>query len=481
MSNDDPYKHEAATASKEQRLAARREGGSDAEFLDDVTSFFIPNTSFSKARPHDVEFVDINPVNDPKFGQQVKFEIGSEGYAGLVALELHIKLPRLANRLTETNGAYFHPEDGAAYTTAGGLVADILRWVPYVGEQFQGGENDHLTFSFMNTPIRETTVQQIHNKRVLCAHDKATHKYDNYKNAVGAISDESEVPRRYSALLWTPHGVDGIDYSRIIPMHAFSIPLGVSWKVPKIVDLIQTNILAPGTNVVALTENGDLGGQPEVFIRAMYINMEKSERAKLANTVLNEGLTFKVQQSMTMEKVYVAGDGAKTVEVPLKYAENPVVYMVATVRMVDDTKAVGEEADHATLDRTFNSNIVQNPDRYNYLPIDSWQLKDANKSLTGKWSAGQWKTSPLGHTNFFPSTPVCDRAVLTFAVRPGNEAHASGHIGFTHMTDPKLVLELPALPAEEAGGTRVVEVHAFCHNFLTLKKNKMTRHYVEAI
>lgn len=474
--SSDPQKQQPITVGKDVRLAYARVGVNDAVYLHPNNSAFQPEVPFN-VRNYFFETIDVTPVdNASNFGDLARWRFGKEGYSVLQGAELVTTLPRLGDALA-TN---IHP-GGAGYGGAGG-AGTFLNWKPFVGECLLGGnDSNRLFFRYLQNTLREVSPTEIHWKRRLCQDSQGTARRAQYLTAVGATQLSGLIAQIITTKLWLPWASDEVQYHKPWPMHAFGTPTDMEFRMPALVDLVETDIATPATNVVALTTGGTVGGQPDCFLRLYYFNHEKTERQKLADLVNRpKGLTYQTCQSVSSSLQTVAGDPLQSVDISLKFSRNPAVFVVATCRMLDDTKSAGQTATHNDTNAPARSvgAIVQRPDPFRLQPVDSWALLDGQNLITPRQSARQFLLSDqTGHANFFPSAAEANLCVVPLSISPCVEDNGLGHTNFNNMNEPILRLFLPAQAATETGGTRVVQVHVFERNKVTGVKNQIVRHY----
>lgn len=466
----DPQKDSLIGVSVDTRLMSSAASIQDPEFTHDKNSMFVPRGSYSH-RIHYGEQLDFSPVNNQcSFGQPIKFRIGQEGKSALVGMELIATWPKIVDN---AGGANLHPSEGG-YAGAG----TFIQWKPYLGENMIGHheEPNTLTMKHISDPLHEYSALNLHIRRRLCMDDVGSNKRAQYENAVARVSDSTVSTVITTTHLWSFWGLDGENaFHRPFPTHAHGFPFEINFKIPTIAQLVQSDVAA--ANLIALTASAATGGQPDIFVRCFYINLEKAEKASLANLIHRpKGLTYPVTRVVREARVQFTGNGAQTVDISLKATQNACYCLVGIVRMLDDTKAVGETATHNDTNVPARSTglVVRRPNFVNFQGIDSWQVMDGAKTYTNRITGRQWRVGNLlSHTTHFKSTPLLNVAVAPLSLKPDIQDAGMGHITFSALTTPIFRLWVPALPSTETGGTRIADVEAWERNLLTMVRGKI--------
>lgn len=461
--NQDPQQDNHLTVGLDQRLALARVTPLDSEFWSEDASQFLPKP-FQCIRNFTRVKTDILPVTgtaNAPFGQFVTFKYGQEGFPNLYGAELHFTLPKLGNAAQ----ANAHPLD-AGY---GGAATDYIDWVPYIAEQLYCGR-EPVRHRFSTETLRSHTADGLHIKRALCMDTEGTQKRAAYNNCVGAIADSANQIVRYRIQVWLPHGIDDVSKNQILPVQAFGQEFTLTFKMPTLLQCIQTNIATPATNIVV----SPTGSVPTVFMRLLYLATEKAERGTFANHVLSaQGLTYMTMHIARETVVTTTGStAAVTVTVPIKNFQNPSVFVAWVIRITDDLKAAGDTATHqdtnAPRPRSSAGLIVQAPNPTRFMAWDSYCFFDGGNRITSKRGQDDWQNSTIdGFTNFFPGDFSTNIGAHTFSEHPTVENHGLGHFSFTACSNPMLKIDLPALPTADSNSAAVRQV-----DVLSYERNK---------
>lgn len=464
--NLDPQQNRLNQDGKEGNLSRYITGIQAADHMDDeATLFTLPAERTS--RPYYRDHRDIEFENTPRFGQKGVFKLKNEGYGLVSGLEFVMKLPRLGDNSQPVATA--HPDD-VGYGGGG----NFLRWQRYIGEFMLGGLDGKIAWRHGTEYVRTTTPEELHTKRLLCTDDIGTAKRNVYDNAVLRIEQDADEEVWLYIPLWVPWGIDGISLNHQWPSHATGVPLSCEINFPRLLQCIQTDVAA--SNVRVITDGAfDNQGTFTAFIRAHYNVVSVVERNEWANKTFEiGGLANRVLHSVSEQKVTTTQTGAHTVKIDLEASLNPIVFMVASVRMADDNKEVGvaHEAADVRADPRSVGGVIARPDWLRKLPIDAWYLLDNGQRISPVFSSGYYNNSTFGHCSMFPSSaPGPEHAVVSFSWAPYLEEHGLGHQMPTASTKLQLALELPALPTAEAAlTTREVVLHTYERNRVALER-----------
>lgn len=452
--NNDPQFNRLVTDGKESNLHRVISAPQAPDHLDDENSLFLPSASVNYRPYFPNEHRDVEPESAVRFGGQATFRIGNEGYGALARMELHVKLPVIGD--SAGGVANPHPLD-VGYAGAG----TFIDWQPYIGELLNGGLEGQVRIQQGTEVLRTYDCEGIHVKRRLCMDNEGSNKRAAYENGVGRLSASTQSELWLVIPVWSQWGTDDTNYNQMFPTQAFGVPTTIKIDIPRLGQLVQTDVAASNLRVV---ENGSYdtqGNLSTMFMRLHFVVTNTAERVAFANLTLREGgLSYKVMHSVKEAKFLTTTTTAHTVKVPIERSQNPCAFLVAYVRALDDTKAVGEtsEADDARIQPRSSGGVIQRPDAFRYLPISAYYLEDSGKRITPVWSPGTWNSSQMGHVNYFPSTPVDEWACIVFTISPTLENHGMGHTNFSASHKPQLVLELPAIDAAVEGAISTREV-----------------------
>lgn len=460
------------TVGLDQRLALARVTPLDSEFWSETSSQFLPKP-FQTIRNFTRQTTDILPITgtaSSPFGQFVTFKFGNEGFPNLYGAELHITLPKLV----DSGAASLHPEEGG-YAGTG----TYLRWVPYVAERFLAGSGESAKYRFSTETLRSHVAEGMHVKRALCMDTEGTQKRAAYNNCVGAIPDSAVSTTRYRIQLWLPHCTDDVNKNQILPVQAFAQEFQLSFKVPTLLQLIQSDITT-STNIVT----SPLNTHPQIFMRLLYLVTEKAERGTFANQVLSaQGLTYMTMHVARETSVTTTGStAAVSVTIPIKNSANPAAFCAWIVRFTADLMSVGDTSTHADTNvppRTVGG-LIKRPNWTNFLPWDSVCFFDGGNRITDKRGQDDWQNSTVnGFTCFFPGDFSTNIGVHTFTEHPTVENHGLGHISFTAFQSAKMILDLPALPSTESStaAVRQVDLMYFERNKCFMSNGNIVRLY----
>lgn len=469
----DPYESQQLTIGVDQHLALTRAHVLDAFYINEKASQFLPKPA-TNIRPYRRMTKDVQPTGSSStlvaFGQNIKFNIGNEGLPNLAAVEIHIELPKIV----DSGAANLHPADGG-YAGA----ATYINWVPYTGERFLGGGGEPLRWRYGTEVLRTYTCEGIHIKRQLTMDAEGTTKAAAYRNAVGALPDTCAAVRRYQIALWMPHAPDEMNNHQLLPVQAFAQEFQISWKVPTISELVNSDIAATANMVV--DPAGSSG--PKVFARLHFVVTEKAERGTLANMCLSsEGLGFQTMHIARETPTTVSGAGAQTVTIDLKNSNNPCVFLAFGVRMLDDTAKHGDAGTNDThVPARTVGGLVKRHNWTNWHPWESYQLFDGGSAITDKRNYTDWVNSTCaGLSNYFPCDLGTYLGVIPFSDWPTVENHGLGHLSIATCTNPKLKIGLPAIStydSTEAGTSRIVDIFYFERNLVHMKDGNIIRSF----
>lgn len=455
--NQDPYQDQQINVGTDYRLMLNQVGPLDPEYWSEEDSQFLPKSSMAIRNyvlaTKDVMASNNGTVNVP-FNSLTTFKFGNEGLPNVLGAEMHIKLPQLG----DSGAANAHPL-AAGYAGAG----TMLRYVPYVAERYIcGSQQEPLRFRFLNETLRAYTSEGLHIKRALCMDTEGTQKRAAYNNSVGAIPDEATTSLRYRLLIWLPHCSDSLDKNQLLPVQAFATEFTCQYRAPPLLGLVQSDVAH--ANIVTQPTTTTT---PEVFIRLLYVVTEKAERGTFSNLVLSKkGLTYQTLQIGREQPLLVTGNAASTNNViQLKGSVNPCAFMAWGVRYYDDTKEVGQTADHQDTNPVLRAvaNVIRRPNWTNWQPWDAFALYDGGQRVTDKRGQDDMQNSLLqGHTCYFPGDFSTNIGWCVFTMYPTIENHGLGHITLNSMNNPRLLIDLPAmLSTENASATAQRQIDLF--------------------
>lgn len=424
----------------------------DPDFFGDVDSLHMVTAS-KNFRPYEIgNFVDVDPVSDAKFGQKCKFKIGNEGKGDLLKVEVCITLPKVGDTDSATSGRE-HPLD-ASYAGSG----TFINWQPYIGELIMGGINGTVEQKHGTQNLRRYTAEAIHMKRALCHDNESSNKRAAYENAVQRLIQTTQVERQLIVPLWMAHCTDDTNYHQTKPTHALGIDDVVTFDIPTLAELVQTDV-AVG-KLAGVTSAGFVG-QPTVFLRLHYVAKEAEERVLSANMTLAEGgLTYQTLHAVGETKKETTNTGAHKLRIPLEATSTPTSFLVVACRLVDDSKKIDEasEGNDTRAQPRSVGGFITRPEWTRWQPINAWDLLDSGTRVRPTTTMSYWTKSQMGHVNYFPSTPTEDFAVIPFNIAPTVENHGMGHTTFTSYKKPELEIHLPAIDSSLEGAVTTREL-----------------------
>ena len=473
----DPRKNQGNQDGRESNFARMMSAPQAAEHLDSEATLFAVKPS-QNVRPYFLEFRDYDAVKEIKFGSKATFKLDGDGWGPVIGVEAVIELPVIGD--SDSTAAAPHPDD-ASY---GGSGTD-LAWQPSVGELILGGLNGAVTWRHGTEIIKRVTPEEIRAKRLLSFDNEGTAKRTVYDNGVLRVKQKTNAKRYLIVPLWCPWSPDSIEYGQMLPLDAIGQPTTVEIDIPRLTELVQTDIAASKLRVVndgAFDTNGVI---QNFFLRVHHAVLTMAERNAHAEISMQPGgLRYKVMHSLTEQKQLTTTKTAHTVKVKIQRSVNPIVKIVAFVRMAEDAEAVGTTGavnDARAVPRSIGG-VVQRPDWTRWLPINAWYLTDNGTRITPVKSSGYYNNSTIGgHCALFKSTPPGSNvAVHSFSVAPWEERHGLGQFNATACKQLELNLELPEIDAsvETSSATdREIVVMTFERNHYYLEAGQQGNDY----
>ena len=461
--SQDPQQNVNATSGLDQILMYARVAVNDPEFQSETVTQFMPKPAQNIRNyvqlTRDVQ--STNGTNDAPFGQNITFKFGNEGFPNLLWGELHINMPKLV----DSGASNKHPLD-SGYAGTG----TTLRWCPYFAERFIAGSGEPLVHRHSTEKLRSVTAEGLHIKRALCQDNEGTAKRAAYNNSVGALPDEANSNTIWFRIpIWLPHCTDDVNFHQILPVQAFATEFQMSFKVPSLLSLIQSDITTASNIVV---DPAGSFSRPQIFLRLGYLVTEKAERGTFANMVLQtQGLTYQTMHVARETVIAIAPPGGNAndvaITIPIKNSANPCAFMAGGIRYVDDLQPVGTSADHTDTNVPPRSpgGVVRLPNWTNWQPWTSWGVFDGSSRVMDSRGQDDWLNSTTqGFVNYFPGDIANNFIVIPCCQFPTIENHGMGHKSFSSMVNPKVVVNVPAPVSTEGGSSSTAnrQIDWFC-------------------
>jgi hypothetical protein len=262
----------------------------------------------------------------------------------------------------------------------------------------------------------------------------------------------------------------------MLPVQAFGQEFVFKFQIPLLTELVRTDCTA-STVAVPASVTGT-SAYPSIFMRAHYHVPEKAERGLYANALLKpKGLTFQTMHIARETQVTAITSSAQTVKTAIRNSTNPCVYLVAGLRITDDSSAIGATgtADTNVPARVLGTTVVA-PNWTNWLQWDAVTVMDNSNRIMPKRGYDDWQNSVCnGISCFFPCDITTNLCVVPFSAFPRIENSGLGHITLTSLSSPSLWLDIPANATVDSTATRTLDIFYFERNMCHMKDGNIYR------